>query len=474
MDGRRISFKQTAARTAMLASLTVLVAACASAPSFDTPDAAFSGRVGLVETPVVVPGTQVKLAGSDFKPGQEVRLSYGGAALGQGPVVVGADGKFATQFTVPANAPVGTHPVVVSASKPAAALIHNLKVSPNLPLSGQDRYNAASQKLVPGLYQAAYSAKTDRVFVTAAVGRPPVSQSELVKVNAQTLAIEARVTPPVAPAGPARPGAAAPAAPGVYAVYGVAVDDTNGTVWVTNTRQNTVAVYRQSDLALVKQFDVGTVNHARDVVIDEALGKAYASATGTPRVVVIDTKTLQVTKTIEIKTGVRGADKSFSPMSLELDRANHKLYTVSMSTEEAAVIDTRSDAVEKVFVVEGAKSASGVAFDAKTNRLLVASQGSDNLVIVDAASGKTLHDVKVGAGALNVAIDHNRGLAYVANRGSGTVTVVSLDGKIVANLAGGSLPNHVIEDGKGSVFSVNKARGTEDPLGDRITRFTPR
>ena len=96
------------------------------------------------------------------------------------------------------------------------------------------------------------------------------------------------------------------------------------------------------------------------------------------------------------------------------------------------------------------------------------------MVIVDPATGKTLHDVPVGAGPLNVAVDAPRGLAYIPNRAAGTVTVVNTDGRIVANLPGGTFPNHLTFDGKGSVFAVNKARGAEDPQGDRITRITPR
>ncbi|WP_425530588.1 YncE family protein, partial [Stenotrophomonas maltophilia] len=111
---------------------------------------------------------------------------------------------------------------------------------------------------------------------------------------------------------------------------------------------------------------------------------------------------------------------------------------------------------------------------AARNRLYVASQGTDNLLIVDVAAGKVLHDVPVGAGALNVAFDDASGLAYVSNRGAGTVTVVNGDGKVVANLDGGTLPNHVRADGKGNVFAVNKSRGAEDPKGDRITRITPK
>ena len=113
------------------------------------------------------------------------------------------------------------------------------------------------------------------------------------------------------------------------------------------------------DRSLVKQFDAGTVVHARDVVIDTTLDRAFASATGTPNIAVFDAKALAFTKNIEIKSTVRG--ENFSVGSLHLDPAVHKLYAVSLSTNEAAVIDGKTETVEKVFPVEGAKSAIGVA-----------------------------------------------------------------------------------------------------------------
>jgi len=459
---------------ALLSPFALLLASGAhAATAFDMPDDSFKGRVSVVDTPVVVPGTSVKLGGQDFKPGQEIRLTYGGLPLGSDtPVIVGADGKFRTEFIVPANAPTGQQPVVVNALKPVASVIQTVKVSPEVPVSGESRFTVTPEKVAPGLYQSAYSAKSNAIYITSAVGRPPVRQSQLIKVDAKNLYIDKAVIP-----------SAAPADAGVFAVYGVAVDDVNGTVWVTNTHQNTVAVYRQSDLTLVKQFEPGLVPHARDVQVDGKTGKAYASAFGTTNVAVFDTKKLEFIKNIDIQSSIKpaggpnrfgAAPKAFSPLSLKVDLVNHKLYSVSMGTNEVAIINTQTDEVEKVFPVEGALSAMGVAVSAKTNRLLVAAQGSDNLLIIDLATGKTLHDVKVGAGPLNVAVDSARGWAYVSNRAAGTVTVVDLDGKIVANLPGGSYPNHVAEDGKGTVYLINKTRGSEDPEGDRVTRIIPR
>ena len=51
--------------------------------------------------------------------------------------------------------------------------------------------------------------------------------------------------------------------------------------------------------------------------------------------------------------------------------------------------------------------------------MFVASQDTDNLLILDAGSGEVLHDVEVGAGALNVAFEPESRTAFVSNRGAG-------------------------------------------------------
>ena len=453
---------KTLPRVATLAlALSMASPAAFAQPVFDAPAKGFRGEV-VSRGQNVVPGSTAEVTGRQFIPGQQVTLLRGEHVLNATPYVVDAEGNFKGSVAIPADAVPGQHPLVVRASQPAAATVLSLRVSPNLPLSNQQAFTQTSSKLVQGLYQSAYSAASNAVFVTAAVGRPPVTQSQLLKLDPKTLKVSARITP-----------AKVPDAKGdaVFAVYGVGVDDANGTVWVTNTRQNTVAVYRQKDLSLVRQFDVGTVPHARDVVVDPRSGKVFASATGEDHLSVFDARSLQPLESITLASGVD--DGKFTPMSLVLDEKAGKLFTVSIGTPEAAVIDTATGKVEKVIDLGNSVSASGVAYDAAKGQLYVASQGTDNLLIVDVASGKVVHDVAVGAGALNVAFDPIARLAYVTSRGAGTVTVIDGDGKIVANLDGGTFPNHVREDGKGNVFAVNKSRDAQDPKGDRITRITP-
>ena len=449
-------------RLAALGLALSMVAGIAGAQVFGTPDNDFRGSVRAA-TPLVLPGGTVEIAGSGFKPGQAVTLLRGETVLNPQPYVADAEGGFKAALDIPADAVAGRHPVIVRVANPDAAAVFDLKISKEVPLSGQDRFDVVAEPLVRGLYQVVHGKHSDALFVTAAVGRPPVTDSELLKLDPRTLEITARATPATVPG---RDDGR------VFAVYGVGVDDANGTVWVTNTREDTVAVYSQSDLSLVKQFEPGVIAHPRDVVVDAANGRVWVSSFGGGGLKAFDASGLEVVQEVEIASGERG--ETFSPMGLAFDPVARKLYSVSLSTGEVAVVDSATGAVDKVFRIPGANGAIGVAVDPANRRVYVAAQGSDNLLIADADSGRVLHDVYVGAGAVYVAFDPVSGLAYVPSRVAGTIAVVDGDGNLVANLDGGTFPNHVHPDGRGNVFATNKSRGENDPAGDHIRRITPK
>jgi len=482
---RRAGIALLAAGSLIAAGAGIGAGAAFAQSAFSTLDKTSSAQIRFSapeRNQPILAGGEVTAAGEGFRPGQQVTLLYGTTPLSGAPLVADAEGKVSGKFQVPANAVPGVHPIVIVAQGPYYATVADLKVSPTIPLSGQKDYVLTEAQAARGLYQSAYSAKNNALFVTSAVGRPPVRQSELVKLDAETLKVLARVTPQAAPERqggpqgaprPAAPGGAqGPQGPGVFAVYGVDVDDSKDLVWVTNTRQNTIAVYRQSDLSLVKQFAPDTVGHPRDVRVDAPLNKAYVSATGHPEVAVIDTGSLEKVKTIQIQAKGRG--KEFSAASLSLDTAAHRLYVVSLTTNEVAVIDTRTDTVEKVLPVPGVRSAIGVSHDPQTGRIFVVAQGSDNLVVLDGNDGKVIADTPVGAGALNVVFDPVKRRAYIANRGASTIAVTDADGKLVANLGPAPTANHVALGKNGTIFAVDKSAGAKDAEADTITRIRPR
>lgn len=430
----------------------------------------FEGRFRVVPAEPgkpVLPGSSVTIEGSGLKPGQTLVLQRGATVLSSDALTADDKGAVSFTFTLPADAATGLHPVIAIMDQPSSTSLFDVKVSKDVPLSGADGFSVTRVKSAPGLYQSVYSAKSNALFVAAANFRPPAAA--LLKLNPETLDVVAEVTPPPLPEDQRRaPAEGQPDnGPQPVALFGLAVDDEKGTIWGTNTFDNSVAVYAQDDLALIKQFPPGEVYHARDVKVDAKRGRAYVSASATNGVHVFDTETLEKVAVIEITSGIRGGE--FSLMSIAVDPDGNRLFAVSRKSNELAEIDLTTNTVARVLPLPGAKNASGVDFDAATGTIYVASQDSDNLLIVDLASGEVKHDVTTGAGALNVVFDPVQKLAFVSNRGAGTVTVVSPEGEVVANLDGGSYPNHVARDGKGNIFAANKSLGAEDATADHIT-----
>ncbi|KAF1022501.1 MAG: putative protein YncE [Paracidovorax wautersii] len=451
---------------ALALSLAALQAATAAV--FDAPDANFTGAIAVAPLPPVYPGGQATVQGRNLKPGQRVTLLRGTTDVGNGAATVAPDGTFKATVRIPADAAVGTQPLIAAIQGPDAAVVVPLKVSPQLAPVGAERFDRATRQVAQGLYQATYSEKSQALFLTSSVGVRPLKSAAIIKVDPATLQTVATGASP-----------ATDAVTGFYGVYGIDVDDAHGTVWATNTRQDTVAVYRQSDLALVKQLPPGAAPRAHEIAIDTELGRAYVSTAAerppSPaqnQVVVFDTATQQPTGRIDI-TSTR-AGQVFNTLGLALDSYRHKLYVTSLNTGELAVIDTQSNTVDKVIALPVA-SAMGVAVDPSRNLVFVASPSADGVLIVDAAMGDVLHTTATGAGALKVAYDAARGLVYVANRAAGTVTAVNENGQIVGNLELGPFPNHIATDGHGAAFVLSKMRGgpnaAEDASGDPLTRL---
>lgn len=369
---------------------------------------------------------------------------------------------------------LGTRNFLVQQTYPyPATFTVSAKVSPSSAVSGEAGYARVETPdgvIEQGLYQSAFSAASDALFVAAA---NVTSTSRIYKLDPDTLAVEASVQPAYVSGDS---GA-------LWAAYGIGVDDTNGTVWVTNTRQNTVAVYAQSDLHLLRQHDstTGMVSHSRDVVADPKHGLVFVTSasegsTGDGYIGVFeaDDKDNDGTKYEWIQNIANYPRTTFSPMSLELDAVGDKLFTTSMTTQKAMVIDTvtlEDTIIDLPDLATGGRGASGVAYDSVTNRLFIASQNSDELMVAqlndDMTAGTTVKEIATGAGALNVAFDPVHRLAYVANFGGTTITVVDPDGNKVANLPF-SRVNHLAEDGQGSVYAVNK------DASNRVIKLTPK
>ena len=276
---------------------------------------------------------------------------------------------------------------------------------------------------LPGQFQVGYSKKNHKLFVPTVGARGGLASS-LARVNADTLQTEAFAELPVKKNDKGQYG--------YTSAYGVTVDDVDGTVWVTNTTDNSVAVYDQQTLKLiwsnegVKKDDPNWIEHPRSVLVDHESGKAFV--TGRYFVSAIDLKTKQVEK-IQLEGAPDGGTRYIS-MNLFLDGG--KLYVPERTGGKLFVVDTKTFKVEKTIQTQGEDSTvevrpSDVAVDHSLNEIYVSSQGvkgvNSGISVYDLTTGEFKKFVKFGTQALALEHDEDRDLVYVTDFGTGKVAV---------------------------------------------------
>ncbi|MFK0115300.1 YncE family protein [Streptomyces sp. NPDC090994] len=310
--------------------------------------------------------------------------------------------------------------------------------------------SVTSAPLVQGLYQSAYSERNDVLWATASVGQPPaaVTRSQLVRLDPDTLAVEAAYDAPLDETDGT-----------IEAVYGIDVDDEHNTVWVTNTRNDSVAVYSQRTgrhLATVPG-----VAHAREVVVDEERDLVWASAYGSGSVVAFDSRTYQEVRRVTVE----GA----GPTGLALDERTGTVHAADFTHDRILSITPRSDVPRTAPTGDGPLS---VALSADGRTAYTADQGAGTVSVVDLRKGAVTRSMTTGEGAKSVATDPCSGRVLVVNRLAATVSVVvPRPGTVTETIATAALPNHVHVRDDGTAYVLDKS--ASGPGGeDRVTRIT--
>ena len=326
--------------------------------------------------------------------------------------------------------------------------------------------SATQYQGLPGQYQLAYSAATSSLYTSFSSGRPPVLTGGVGTWNVASTPSLATVYQFPTTDFTAR-GATAPTGKQIESPYGIAYDEATGYVWVTQTRVNKVSVFDPATNKIIWSSAEGDVNHPREVRIDPSSGKVFVSGSG--GISVFDTTRHALVKKIEF-TDAKG--ESDIAMNMHVDSADGKLYVPSLSAGTVKVIDTKSYEVEKTIQLhkenaEAALNPSDVTIDKSLKEIYVSSQGdrkgaNSAITVYDLETGAYKKTIPFGNQALALASDEARDLLYVTDYGTGNVGVVDArTGTVVSQVSTGATSgaNDVLVTADGSVYAV--ARSTE-------------
>ena len=330
---------------------------------------------------------------------------------------------------------------------------------------------------IPGQYQIRRS-KNGKIYIAGS--NRDMSVSTIARLDEKTLQIEAIATLPIT-----RAGTGYNAGYKNLGAFGIDVDDENGTIWVTNTRDNAVSVYDQNNLNLLwtnygaQEGDENWIEHPREVKVDAASGKAFV--TGRFFVSAIDLKTHKVEK---IKVGGDEEDKRYISMNTTIydgklyvpERTTGKIYVIDTSTFKVLQeIQTHAD-VEGVDVLP-----SDIAIDVSEQEIYVSAQGSydrqtgeskgnSGVTVYDLKTGEYKKSIPFGKQALALVNDEDRDLVYVTDFATGKVGVIDgrADRLIGEAQSASKGANDITLGADGEVYIANKdgfAPDTTIPFG---------
>jgi YVTN family beta-propeller protein len=198
--------------------------------------------------------------------------------------------------------------------------------------------------------------------------------------------------------------------PDTPGVHGIAIASAFKHGFTSNGRENKVSMFDPSNLQVIRKIDVG--KGPDGIFYDSVSKRVFTNNHGTHDITAIDAESGQVVGTVKVEGDgeqtIAGADGL--------------LYVNIEDTDEVVAYDPKSLTVKHRFPIGVAKTPTGLAYDAKTNRLFIACRKEPKMVVMDAGSGKVITSFPIGSGADWADFDPSSKLVFVST-GEGMLNI---------------------------------------------------
>jgi DNA-binding beta-propeller fold protein YncE len=205
--------------------------------------------------------------------------------------------------------------------------------------------------------------------------------------------------------------------PNTPGVHGAGIATKAGHGFTTNGGDSTVTMFDLKTLAVIKQIKVET-GGLDGIMYDEPDDLIILTNHSRPigTLVAINPKTGDLVGKAELE--------DTAPEGAAADGKGH-IFVNNESKNTIQVIDTKTWKATASWPLDPCKGPTGIAYDAKTNRIFSGCNGTS--VVVDANTGKVVATIKNGTRVDALGYDASKKLIYIPNGGEGNVTVVHQD-----------------------------------------------
>src|SRR5438552_11041782 len=200
--------------------------------------------------------------------------------------------------------------------------------------------------------------------------------------------------------------------PDTPGVHGAAIASAFKHGFTSNGRENKVSMFDPTNLQLIKKIDVG--KGPDGIYYDPKTKRVFTNNHGTHDITAIDAATGDVVGTVQAKGDGEQA----------IIGSDGLIYVNSEDTAEVVVFDPKSLEVKNRFPIGVAKRPTGLAYDAKTNRLFIGCGNEPKMEVMEAANGKVINSFPIGAGVDYAGFDPGANLIFFScGGGTGTLSI---------------------------------------------------
>jgi len=198
---------------------------------------------------------------------------------------------------------------------------------------------------------------------------------------------------------------------GFKGVHGVAIDSTLNRGFISDGRDDSVAIFDTKTLKVIQTVKVG--KNPDCIIYDSASKRVFAFNRGSSSVSAIDAATGKIDGTIDL-----GGHPEFATSD-----GKGMIFVNLDDKSEVVPIDSKKLITKTHWSVSPGEDPSGMAIDRQNKRLFIVC-GNKKMVVMNYEKGKIVGEAEIGEGVDAVAFDEKNKLAFASN-GEGTLTVVS-------------------------------------------------
>src|SRR5438046_5605699 len=188
--------------------------------------------------------------------------------------------------------------------------------------------------------------------------------------------------------------------PDTPGVHGIAIASEFKHGFTSNGREDKVSMFDPTTLQLIKKIDVG--KGPDGIYYDPGSKRVFTNNHGSHDISALDAATGEVVGTVKAEGDGEQA----------IIGADGLIYVNSEDTAEVVVFDPKALAVKKRFPIGLAQTPTGLAYDAKTNRLFIGCRNEHKMVVMDATNGKVINSFPIGVGVDYAGFDSDAHLIF--------------------------------------------------------------